>query len=115
VSISKFVASIINGNAVPRFGLLLAVSSVIRKIYALHFYELCGSEFINQLWFLFPLDAYLIFYFLMRCLNKQVGMGGANVYSDSSDGWKLFMDLLMMATLLGLNVMWNIYTPSTCP
>jgi hypothetical protein len=115
VSISKFVTSVFKISAVPKFGLGLAISSVIRKIYALYFHGLCGPEFTNQIWFLLPVDVYLSFYFWMRCLNKQVGMGGANVYPESSDGWKSFMDLMMMITLVGINVMWHVYMPSTCP
>jgi hypothetical protein len=115
VSIVKFVSRLIHHDAVPRLGLFLTLSSVARKFFALYSYELCGPEFMNQIWFVLLIEAYLIFYFLMRCRNKQVGIGGANVYPESSNRWKSFMDLMMMVALLGLNIMWGIFMPSTCP
>jgi hypothetical protein len=114
-SILKFILSICEKNALPRVGMFFALCSLMRKFYALYLFELCGSEFLNQIWFLLPLDAYLLFYFFMRLLNKQVGMGGANVYPDSKNGFKTFVDLLMLTTMFGLNVMWNMYMPSDCP
>jgi hypothetical protein len=115
MNLIKVIKGISCNNLLTYSGFILACGNFIRLLYALYWHEMCGPEFMNRFWFLAVLDTYLIYYFIMRCMNKMVGMGGANVYPDSKNSFKVFMDLMMIVIIVAMNVTWRIYMPSTCP